>query len=101
MKNELSSKEMEENLFKKENQGLKVKVEKLMTNEKFLKEEFDCLEEEKYKLDKVVVQNIEEIKEQKNSLMKAQSQISLLQQQIEASEKEKNALHDTNQQLTV
>ena len=44
-----------------------------MTNEKFLKEEFDSLEEEKYKLDKVVVQNIEEIKEQKNSLMKAES----------------------------
>ena len=42
-----------------------------MTNEKFLKEEFDSLEEEKYKLDKVIVQNIEEIKEQKNSLMKA------------------------------
>ena len=50
---------------------MKVKVEKLMTNEKFLKEEFDSLEEEKYKLDKVIVQNIEEIKEQKNSLMKA------------------------------
>ena len=72
-----------------------------MTNEKFLKEEFDSLEEEKYKLDKVVVQNIEEIKEQKNSLMKAESQISLLQQQIEASEKEKNELHESNQQLSI
>jgi len=48
-----------------------------------LKEEFDSLDEEKYKLDKVLVQNIEEIREQKNALMKAESERSLLQQQIE------------------
>ena len=68
---------------------MKAKVEKLATNEKFLKEEFDSLEEEKYKLDKVLVQNIEEIREQKNSLMKVESERSLLQQQIETLGKEK------------
>ena len=62
---------------------MKSKVEKLATNEKFLKEEFDSLEEEKYRLDKVLVQNIEEIREQKNTLMKAESERSSLQQQIE------------------
>jgi hypothetical protein len=52
---------------------LKSKIEKLNANEKTLKEEFRGLEEEKNNIDKVLVQNIEEIKDQKNALMKAKS----------------------------
>ena len=71
--NELNNKEMEATLLKKENDGFKTKLQKMTANEKALKEEFDSLEEQKYKLDKVVSQYIEEIKEQKNILTKFES----------------------------
>lgn len=38
LKNDLSNKEMEESLLKNEVETLKVKIEKMATNEKYLKE---------------------------------------------------------------
>jgi hypothetical protein len=47
-----------------------------------LKEEFDSLEEEKYKLDKTLLQSISEVKEHKNSLMKVEYENTLFQERI-------------------
>lgn len=66
--------------MKNEIDTLKGKLEKMTVNEKYLKEEFDCLEEEKCKLDKTLMQNIEEMKDKKNELMKKDSEISILKQ---------------------
>lgn len=44
MKNDLINKEMEINLMIKQNEGMKGKIQKLLTNEKALKEEFGILE---------------------------------------------------------
>jgi chaperonin cofactor prefoldin len=61
-----------------------------MLHETALKAEFENLEEEKYRLDRQLLQAIEELRESKNTLLKSEAETAVLSRKIEVLLSESN-----------
>lgn len=70
LKGQISDYNMRMTSLRKQNDNLKSKLQKSNANENILKEQFENLEEQKYKIDRLLMQNIEQLRESKNNLLK-------------------------------